>query len=602
MGNSHSNGSPSNPQSPTTARPPHHSRGGADSRRTTPSEGVGQGARQGRRESIAVGALALSHAAGKPTPPATTLVHHSTGEFSRASPHTFPSSHSQQGQSSATQGSHSRARSVGGQGGGIAATSQPFNEPLSKQPSSQMGNEQSRETPRRPSRSKTLPQDATLPTPATTHAAPETQPEASPSAHPLEVPQQTAQQFQTRSFAPSAPPPSDSPYQYAPGNYNKPPRLPLPIEQEVHTPGSPIISPHDFNTPLDHDEVDGALPRRTSVLSSTTADDDDGGDADFPVDPAQSLAPHVPTVLEWKGVGDKVYVTGTFVQWERKFKLHRDKDRNRFSATLPLRPGTHHLKFLVDGDMQTSNDLPTTVDYTNILVNYIEVIAPLPKEAGKPAPAVPMPIPGAALTAGQATGTSEPAARPLDIRTKAHAPETEADLPSTLEDVAAGKRAHHQVPGQQQQAQQQSIRSPISSPSPRTRASQTPQQSTGPKPSTPKPKPQAPRPKYTSEIPSFLADLDRYSIPNDPAFSRASKVINALPQPPSLPMFLSKSILNGATPHKDDASVLIMPNHTVLNHLATSSIKNGVLATSGTTRYKRKFLTTIMYKPTSEDG
>jgi hypothetical protein len=53
---------------------------------------------------------------------------------------------------------------------------------------------------------------------------------------------------------------------------------------------------------------------------------------------------------------------------------------------------------------------------------------------------------------------------------------------------------------------------------------------------------------------------------------------------------------------KDDASVLIMPNHTVLNHLATSSIKNKVLATSATTRYKRKFLTTIMYKPTSETG
>jgi len=64
-------------------------------------------------------------------------------------------------------------------------------------------------------------------------------------------------------------------------------------------------------------------------------------------------------------------------------------------------------------------------------------------------------------------------------------------------------------------------------------------------------------------------------------------------------MFLGKSILNGNMPHKDDASVLLMPNHTVLNHLATSSIKHGVLATSGTTRYKRKFLTTIMYKPTT---
>jgi hypothetical protein len=83
-------------------------------------------------------------------------------------------------------------------------------------------------------------------------------------------------------------------------------------------------------------------------------------------------------------------------------------------------------------------------------------------------------------------------------------------------------------------------------------------------------------------------------------------------------MFLSKSILNGTTPTKDDSSVLIMPNHTVLNHLATTNIKQGVLATSATTRYKRKvcfslfptsgqdlilvlqFLTTIMYKPRSD--
>jgi hypothetical protein len=34
--------------------------------------------------------------------------------------------------------------------------------------------------------------------------------------------------------------------------------------------------------------------------------------------------------------------------------------------------------------------------------------------------------------------------------------------------------------------------------------------------------------------------------------------------------------------------VLIMPNHTVLNHLATSSIKDNILATSATTRYKQK--------------
>jgi len=45
---------------------------------------------------------------------------------------------------------------------------------------------------------------------------------------------------------------------------------------------------------------------------------------------------------------------------------------------------------------------------------------------------------------------------------------------------------------------------------------------------------------------------------------------------------------SGTLPVKDDSSVLVIPNHTVLNHLATSSIKNNVLATSATTRYDQK--------------
>ena len=154
-------------------------------------------------------------------------------------------------------------------------------------------------------------------------------------------------------------------------------------------------------------------------------DDDDGDNEAFTADQA-SLAPSVPMTIEWKGPGDKVYVTGTFVQWDRKFKLHRDKEKGGFSTVLQLKPGTHHLKFLVDADMTTSHDLPTTVDYTNILVNYIEVVAPLPESAEKqaPAPAEPMPIPGAALTQGQVAGTDESAAQSIPFRTEEQAAET----------------------------------------------------------------------------------------------------------------------------------------------------------------------------------
>ena len=42
------------------------------------------------------------------------------------------------------------------------------------------------------------------------------------------------------------------------------------------------------------------------------------------------------------------------------------------------------------------------------------------------------------------------------------------------------------------------------------------------------------------------------------------------------------------SPIGDDNSVLPMPSHSVVNHLATSAIRNGVLAVGTTTRYKAK--------------
>lgn len=213
--------------------------------------------------------------------------------------------------------------------------------------------------------------------------------------------------------------------------------------------------------------------------------------------------------------------------------------------------------------MKTSDTLPTAVDYTNILVNYLEVSLD----------DVPQPAPGAT----DENKKPEPApVQEYRAPPGIYPPQT---LPPTPE----------LVPVEQ------------------------------PPPEPPKPKivPTASAPKkYHSTIPRYLLDLD--SPEESQRFARANAAASNLPTPPTLPMFLSKSILNGTTPMKDDSSVLIMPNHTVLNHLATSSIKDNILATSATTRYKQKvsalnfafnlqrliqmqFLTTIMYKPKSED-
>ena len=207
---------------------------------------------------------------------------------------------------------------------------------------------------------------------------------------------------------------------------------------------------------------------------------------------------------------------------------------NVLSTKLELLPGTHHVKFIVDGDMQLSRDLPTAVDYTNILVNYIEISADdIPKELSQDK---------------QTYGLHPPLALPPGTESNDFAAHT-GETPDEQQAALAASQ-------QQQQAAEE----------PTTISTRDVH--------------------YGTAVPNYLLDLDRDEKTN--RFQRAANHVAEIPPPPSLPLFLSKSILNGTMPMKDDASVLNMPNHTVLNHLATSSIKNDVLATSLTTRYKRK--------------
>ncbi len=195
--------------------------------------------------------------------------------------------------------------------------------------------------------------------------------------------------------------------------------------------------------------------------------------------------------------------------------------------------------------MCLSDHLPTAVDFTNILVNYLEVspddLPQLPTEPVEIPSAKPVP---------ESRGPPREAVIPPGL----HPPLT---IPPTPELRAV---AHDAAPP-----------TPLASTTVEKSASSVP---VGPPKS------------YHSVVPRFLADLDA---PEDSSrFARAGAAANTLPAPPSLPLFLGKSILNMSTPMKDDSSVLMHPNHTVLNHLATSSIRSHVLATSATTRYKRK--------------
>ncbi|KAI9672224.1 MAG: hypothetical protein M1831_002038 [Alyxoria varia] len=424
--------------------------------------------------------------------------------------------------------------------------------------------------------------------PTTVHSSSREHSELDRPSAPMQVPRHprpTDPNIQNTYTPPQkATPPSSSAF-YAPqAQYNRPPRLPLPIEREVLSPGSPIISPADVSAPIGRDDVDDAeIRRKGSVLSSTTVDDDEVGE-DFNA-PAPPAGPTLDTLIEWKQDGERVYVTGSFSGWNKKHRLHRNgpsKDPNALSAMIPLPAGTHHLTFLVDGSMRVASHMPTAVDYTNVLINYIEVsVDDLPK------PTAPVDIPG---------GARAPPRMPVEnqqIPSSYHPPQTLPPPSPNLRPTAPSTAPSAGPSGIASPAEQKSA------PGSQSHLPQQPQEE-----QTQAPADLARQKRfftdkhYHNRIPKFLEDLD--AAEDSTRFARASAVLSTQPVPPSLPMFLNKSILNGQLPMKDDASVLSMPNHTVLNHLATTSIKNHVLATSATTRYKRKYVTTILHKPTGE--
>ncbi|XP_058792152.1 5'-AMP-activated protein kinase subunit beta-2 isoform X2 [Phymastichus coffea] len=70
-----------------------------------------------------------------------------------------------------------------------------------------------------------------------------------------------------------------------------------------------------------------------------------------------------------------------------------------------------------------------------------------------------------------------------------------------------------------------------------------------------------------------------------------------VPGPPILPPHLLQVILNKDTSLSCEPTLLPEPNHVMLNHLYALSIKDSVMVLSATHRYRKKYVTTLLYKP-----
>lgn len=120
------------------------------------------------------------------------------------------------------------------------------------------------------------------------------------------------------SIAPSGPP-SNS-YYSALSHLQRPPRLPLPIVDATTTPGSPIIDSLVGSPP--YEKFDDLRIHPTTELDNASVDEDEVED-ELQSYAMAGVGKAVPTTIEWRGSGARVFVTGTFVNWEKKFRLYR---------------------------------------------------------------------------------------------------------------------------------------------------------------------------------------------------------------------------------------------------------------------------------------
>lgn len=67
--------------------------------------------------------------------------------------------------------------------------------------------------------------------------------------------------------------------------------------------------------------------------------------------------------------------------------------------------------------------------------------------------------------------------------------------------------------------------------------------------------------------------------------------------PPVLPPHLLQVILNREVPVHCESTLLPEPNHVMLNHMYALSIKDGVMVLSSTYRVRKKYVTTLLYRP-----
>ncbi|CAH01949.1 protein kinase subunit beta [Kluyveromyces lactis] len=286
----------------------------------------------------------------------------------------------------------------------------------------------------------------------------------------------------------------------------------------------------------------------------------------------------VPVEITWQQGGSKVYVTGSFTGWRKMIGLVPVTDKpGVFHIKLQLPPGTHRFRFIVDNELRFSDFLPTATDQMGNFVNYLEIVPP---ES--------MQMMNYELDAQQQTQQkqnmqnqqlSDNVSQSQKIRDQTIQSQVRRQ-PSQSKDGKLSARSQLALHIEED---------PDDMGNGYTRFKEEQQLKTDY--------------EYTQDIPAVFTDpsvMEQYYLTLDQQQNNQQNM--SWLTPPQLPPQLENVILNNynknAEPGSENNSgALPIPNHVVLNHLATSSIKHNTLCVASIVRYKRKYATQILYAP-----
>ncbi|CCD26857.1 protein kinase subunit beta NDAI_0I02890 [Naumovozyma dairenensis CBS 421] len=342
-----------------------------------------------------------------------------------------------------------------------------------------------------------------------------------------------------------------------------------------------------------------------------------------------------PVEIEWLQGGDKVYVTGSFTGWRKMISLIPDPEKpGTLHVKLQLPEGTHRFRFIVDNELRFSDYLPTATDQTGNFVNYLEVKAPIP--------------PASTANAKMNENEDENA----NVRRRRASKDIDANLLAmSLEDhkdeggharrksVSKSKKRKDSISHSGTMEAKDDVKSkkerrkskvsgtddePMSARSRIALEIRNDPEDFGDgysrfhEPGEELKK----KYEYTQDIPSVFTDpkvMEEYYLTLDRKKSSGNSHSLQWLTPPQLPAHLESVILNedgggsGSRSGKSNGSsggssntisgvenisgALPIPNHVVLNHLVTTSIKHNTLCVASIIRYKHKYATQILYTP-----